>query len=68
MIFVHNYYAQPIYYTYVSKCCEPLTDWSIFLMTNLHLRSTNQVFAYFSCQPMERKHNIQDINKSIGYR
>ena len=28
MIFVHNYYAQPIYYsyTYVSKYCEPLTD------------------------------------------
>ena len=28
-IFVHNYYVQPIYYTYVSKCCESLTDWSI---------------------------------------
>ena len=26
---MHNYYAQPIYYTYVSKCCESLTDWSI---------------------------------------
>ena len=25
-IFVHKYYAQPIYYTDVSKCCESLTD------------------------------------------
>ena len=31
MIFVHNYYAQPIYYTYVNKCCEYLTDWVILL-------------------------------------
>ena len=30
-IFVHNYYAQPIYNTTVSKCCESLTDWSIRL-------------------------------------
>ena len=28
-IFMHNYYGQPIYYTYVSKCYEPLIDWSI---------------------------------------
>ena len=27
--FVHNYNAQPIYSTGVSKWCEPLTDWSI---------------------------------------
>ena len=27
-IFVHNYYAQPLYYTRVSKWCESLTDWS----------------------------------------
>ena len=26
---MHNYYAQPICYTYVSKWCESLTDWSI---------------------------------------
>ena len=25
-IFVHNYSAQPIYYTCVCRCCEPLTD------------------------------------------
>ena len=29
-IFVHNYYARPIYYTNVSKCCQSLTDWSIW--------------------------------------
>ena len=29
MIFVHDYYAQPIYYTDVSKWCESITDWSI---------------------------------------
>ena len=29
MIFMHNYYAQPLYYTHVSKLCESLTDWSI---------------------------------------
>ena len=28
-IFVHNYYAQPIYYTDVSKCCESLINWGI---------------------------------------
>ena len=28
-ICVHNYYAKPIYYTYVSIYREPLTDWSI---------------------------------------
>ena len=28
-IFVHNYSAQPICCTYVSKYCESLTDWSI---------------------------------------
>ena len=28
-IFVHNYYAQLIYYTDFSKCCESLTDWTI---------------------------------------
>jgi len=32
---VHNYYAQPIYYTYVTKCHESLTDWSIPLMKHL---------------------------------
>ena len=26
---MHNYYAQPVYYTDVSKLCESLTDWSI---------------------------------------
>ena len=26
---MHNYYAQPIYYTGVSQLCESLTDWSI---------------------------------------
>jgi len=26
---VHNYYAQPIYYSDVSKWCESITDWSI---------------------------------------
>ena len=28
-IFVHTYYVQPMQYTYVSKCCVSLTDWSI---------------------------------------
>ena len=28
-IFGHNYYAQPIYYTDVSKCCESVTNWCI---------------------------------------
>ena len=28
-IFVHNCYAQLIYYIYGSRYCEPLTDWSI---------------------------------------
>ena len=28
-IFVHNYYAQPIYYIDASKWSESLTDWSI---------------------------------------
>ena len=28
-MFVHNYYAQPIYSTDVSKWCESLIDWSI---------------------------------------
>ena len=28
-MYVHNYYAQPIYYTDVSKCCESLTNWGI---------------------------------------
>ena len=28
-IFVHNYYAQPIYYTDVSKLSKSLSDWSI---------------------------------------
>ena len=31
IISAHNYYAQPIYYTYVSKCCESLIDWGILL-------------------------------------
>ena len=26
---MHNCYAQTIYYTDVSKCCESLTDWGI---------------------------------------
>ena len=26
---MHSYYAQPIYYTDVSKWCGSLTDWSI---------------------------------------
>ena len=30
-IFVHKYYVQPIYYTYGSKGCESLTDYSISL-------------------------------------
>jgi len=33
---VHNYYAQPIYYTHVSKYYEPLTDWSITLVGKIH--------------------------------
>ena len=28
---MHNYYAQPIQNTFVSKYCELLTDWSILL-------------------------------------
>ena len=28
---VHNYFAQSIQYTHVSKYCEPLTEWSIHL-------------------------------------
>ena len=42
-IFVHNYYAQPIYYTDISKCYESLTDWSIplsfFLAHNINTAS-----------------------------
>ena len=39
---MHNYYAQPIYYTDVSKLCESLTDWSIPL-TGFDLT----VFCYY---------------------
>ena len=35
MIFVHSYYAQPIYYAYVSLYCESLADWGIPLIVNL---------------------------------
>ena len=40
--FVHNYYAQPIYYTDVSKWCESLTDWSIPLRRGGLLMCTAQ--------------------------
>ena len=45
-IFVHNYYAQPIYYTDVSKCCESLTDWSIPLIQRYLLYSEIDVQSY----------------------
>ena len=35
---MHNYYAQPIYYTDVSKCYGSLTDWSIPLTIRINLR------------------------------
>ena len=34
---MHNYYAQPIYYTDVSKLCECLTDSSIPLSKRLNI-------------------------------
>ena len=44
-IFLHNYYAQPIYYTDISKCCESLTDWRIPLrVPSLLTLSHNEVF------------------------
>ena len=36
---MHNYYAQPIFYTDVTKWCESLTDWSIPLNTCVSLRT-----------------------------
>ena len=29
LVFVYDYYVQPMYYTYLSWYCESLTDWSI---------------------------------------
>ena len=36
-IFFHNYYAHPICYTYMSKYCESLTDWSIPLINHVNV-------------------------------
>ena len=43
---MHDYYAQPIYYTYVGKWCESLTDWSIPLSVASHSRP---YFSPFKC-------------------
>ena len=42
-IFVHNYYAHPIYYAYINKYCEFLTDWSIPL-TDQPMKSSMRTF------------------------
>ena len=49
-IFVHNYYAKPIYYTAVSKWCESLADWSIPL--------NNPVVTLHTCRksPETKRH------------
>ena len=48
-IFVHKYYAQSIYYTDVSKCCESLTDWSIPLKGNISVLEWRQRLSFIWC-------------------
>ena len=53
MIFMHNYYAQPIYYTDVSKLCEYLTDLSIPLKLSQHIINANHYSDYTITKPIE---------------
>ena len=61
---MHNYYAQPIYYTYVIKCCESLTDWSIPL-TYLSHRPWLQSVGIIPVSALSYVH-IKTLNKSIN--
>ena len=42
-IVVHNYYAQLICYTYISKCCKSLTDWSIPLKMHCYQKKCPRI-------------------------
>ena len=48
---MHNYYAQPIYYTDISKWCESLTDWGIPLSNGVITHLHNGGYMVVLCWP-----------------
>ena len=55
---MHKYYAQPIYYAGVSKCCESLTDWSIPLKTRQISRILRVFMRKSQAAPKKRSPEI----------